>query len=83
VRSKEDMFSKEGGHESQENKNFVIFRSSYFSAVGGHTVQIHTVRIILYSPYSRAYLARKSRWIWAWFSRQISDLCSLFLVNTE
>jgi hypothetical protein len=36
------MFSKEGGHKSQENVS-VSFGPNYFSVVGGRTVRIHTV----------------------------------------
>jgi hypothetical protein len=53
VSNKEGMFSKEGGHESQQNYFFLSFGPKYFSAVGGHTVRIRTVctvRMILYSP---------------------------------
>jgi hypothetical protein len=82
VSIKEDMFSKEGGHKSQE-KFSVIFGPSYFSAVEGRTVRIRTVRTIPYSLYNCMDLAQKSRQIWAQFSRQISDFCSLFLGHTE
>jgi hypothetical protein len=51
VSNKEGTFSKEGGHKSQDFF-FVSFGPNYFSAVGGRTVRIGTVR---------TDLARKSR----------------------
>jgi hypothetical protein len=57
VSSKEGMFFEESGHDSRENFS-VNFWPKYFSAVGGRTVRIRTVRTI---PYSRTDLARKSR----------------------
>jgi hypothetical protein len=41
VRSKEGMFSKERGHESQEIIS-VSFGLNYFFVVGGRTVRIRT-----------------------------------------
>jgi hypothetical protein len=60
VSSKEGTLFKESGHDSQE-KNSVNFWPKYFSVVGGRTVRIHIVCMILYSPYSRMDLTWKSR----------------------
>jgi hypothetical protein len=75
VSSKEGTFFEESGHDSRE-KIFVNFWSKYFSAVGGRTVRIRTIRTI---PYNHTDLAQKSRQFLARFSRQFSDFRWLFL----
>jgi hypothetical protein len=67
------MFFEERGHDSRE-KFYVNFWPKYFSVVGGHTAQIHTVR---------TDLARKSRRFLAQFSRRFLDFRWLFLGRTK
>jgi hypothetical protein len=72
--------NKEGTFFDSREKFSVNFWQKYFSAVGGRTVWICTVRMIL---CSRTDLARKSRQFLAWFSRQFLDFRWLFLGHTE
>jgi hypothetical protein len=62
VSSKEGTFFEESGHDSRE-KNSVNFWPKYFSAVGGRTVRIRTVRTV---PYRYGF-GTKSRHFWHGF----------------